>query len=101
MEAPASLTSLRPLLPMYTGHTSYHFLVSKAIIKLSAETEGCFFFSAQQDLYLLHLFSDKHGSVLRLISDLTIIALYALYYGTLMTSIYQNIAENSYSSIRT
>lgn len=58
-----------------------------------------FFFQYKSRHYLLQLFSDKHENTLVLISDLPIIALCTLYYGTLMTFIYQNIAENSYSSI--
>lgn len=93
-----SLTPPWPLLPVDTDTPSYHLPVSKATPKLSAETEYCFF-QRTAGLSFLHLFSDKHGSVLRLTSDLPFIALYALHYGTLMTSIYQNIAENTYSSI--
>lgn len=71
-------------------------LVSKAIPKLSAETA---FYQNRAGLYLLQVSSDKHASILALTSDLPVIALYALYYGDLMTSIYQNIAENSCSSL--
>lgn len=81
---------------MHTDPTFPCPLVSKAIPKLSAETV---LYQYKAGLYLLQVFSDKHGSMLALTSDLPVIALYALYYGDLMASIYQNIAENSCSSL--
>lgn len=81
---------------MHTDPTFPCPLVSKAIPRLSAEAV---LYQYKAGLYLLQVFSDKHESMLVLTSDLPIIALYVLYYGDLMTSIYQNIAENSCSSL--